>query len=100
MTFKFIEARKAIAVISCKSTLTSIDKDYPKSLKKFGIKNIFLFAETCKKGSFATLSKAAKKAGYRGLWCLYFTDEDGAMVSIEDKVHMAFIESIKKTIPA
>jgi len=98
MNFKFIRARKAVAVISCKSTLKSIDTDHPKDLKKFGIKNVFLFAETCPKGSFARLSKSAKKAGYKGLWCLYFTDADGSMVSIEDAMHMAFVDSLKKAI--
>ena len=98
MNFKFIRARKAVAVISCKSTLKSIDTDHPKDLKKFGIKNVFLFAETCPKGSFARLSKSAKNAGYKGLWCLYFTDTDGSMVSIEDAMHMAFIDALKKAI--
>jgi hypothetical protein len=99
MNFKFIQAQRAIAVISCKSILKSIDSDYPRGLKKFGIKNVFLFAETCQKGSFARLSKAAKKAGYKGLWCLYLTDSDGS-ISIDDAMHIAFIESLKKAIPS
>jgi hypothetical protein len=99
MTFKFIRARKAVAVISCKSKLNSIDRDHPKNLKKFGIDNVFLFAETCSMGRFDSLSKTAQKAGYKGLWCLYHTDKDGTMVSIEDAKHLAFIENIRKSLP-
>ncbi len=97
MNFKFISSRKAVAVVSCKSTLKSIDTDHPKDLKKFGVKNVFLFAETCPKGSFARFSKAAKKAGYKGLCCLYLTNPDGS-VSIEDAMHMAFIKDLRKAI--
>jgi hypothetical protein len=97
MNFKFVRARRAVAVVSCKSTLKSIDVDHPKNLKKFGIKNVFLFAESCKKGSYARLAKAARKAGYKGLWCLYFKDADGS-TTIDDTMHIAFIESVKRAI--
>jgi hypothetical protein len=75
MEFKFIEAAKARAVISCKSILTSkeIDKDYPKELKKFGVKKVFLFAECSSASNFDNLRKKAKTAGYADLCCLYLT---------------------------
>src|SRR5216684_1407952 len=47
MEFKFVGIAHARAVISCKSQLTSVDKGYPKALKKFGVKKVFLFAECC-----------------------------------------------------
>jgi hypothetical protein len=37
MNFKFVRAELVRAVVSCKSQLDSIDSDYPKALKKFGI---------------------------------------------------------------
>ena len=49
MNFKFIECKDAIAVISCKSMITSIDKkhkSYIKALKPY-VDKIFIFAECC-----------------------------------------------------
>jgi hypothetical protein len=80
MVFKFVEVAKARAVISCKSLLTSINQDireYPKELKKFGIKKVFLFAECSSATNFPNLRKAAKKAGYADLCCLYLTGSQG-----------------------
>ena len=37
MDFRFIKAKSARAVISCKSSLKSIDKNYPKDLRKYGL---------------------------------------------------------------
>jgi hypothetical protein len=96
MNFKFIRANQAVAIISCKSTLKSIDADYPKGLRKFGIKHVLLFAETCPEGSFARLRQRAKRAGYQGLWCLYLTGPDGSMKSIKDSIHLDFIKTLKK----
>lgn len=96
MNFKFIRANEAVAIISCKSQLNSIDAAYPKGLKKFGIKHVLLFAETCPERSFERLRKKAKKAGYRGLWCLYLTGTDGSMKSIKDAIHLDFIKTVRK----
>jgi hypothetical protein len=76
MEFKFVKASNALAVVSCKSKATSIDKRYPKDLKSFGIKNIFLFAECCRKKDFKRLSLHAKNAGYGGFWSLYYAEDD------------------------
>jgi hypothetical protein len=75
MNFSFINARDARLVVSCKSTLSSIDAQYPKDLKKHGVKSVFLFAETCKASALEGLRKRAVKAGYAGFWCLYTTSE-------------------------
>jgi hypothetical protein len=78
MNFAFIRARSAKIVVSCKSRLTSIDNSYPKVLKKFGVDQVFLFAETCRASQLESLRKRAKKAGYAGVWCLYTTAGSGS----------------------
>lgn len=60
-----------MSVVSCKSQLTDIDKDYPSSLKKYGVKKVFLFAECCAESSLQSLKLKARRAGYKGLWFLY-----------------------------
>jgi hypothetical protein len=96
MEFTFVQAEQVRAVISCKSRLTAIDKVYPKDLKGFGVKNIFLFAESCEETKLSSLRKTAKKAGYRGLWCLYqtqnptvFKTDDNMLIAFGDAVHRA-----------
>jgi hypothetical protein len=96
MDFTFIRVSDAHAVVSCKSILYSIDKKYPKELKKFGIKNILLFAECCEKSKFKSLEARAKKAGYKGLWCLYMTDKDGAFVNMDENSYLKFIKVLRK----
>jgi hypothetical protein len=63
MDFKFVEPERAMAVISCKSFLNAIDRDYPKALKKYGVEKIFLFAECCRRSRLDALRKTAKRAG-------------------------------------
>jgi len=70
MDFCFVEYSHAIAVISCKSYLTSIDVDYPRTMKRY-VKNVWLFAECCPKGKEAALRQKARKAGYKGFYYLY-----------------------------
>lgn len=83
MDFRFVEAEKALAVISCKSSLKTIDKTYPKKLKKFGVDAVFLFAECCGEKQFVRLEKRALAAGYRGLWCLYLVQDGGPFTTPE-----------------
>jgi hypothetical protein len=97
MSFKFIRAEDARAVVSCKSQLNSIDTSYPKALSKFGVADVFLFAESCKKNRYAALNKAAKKAGYRGLWCLYLTEVNGTFVT-DDRQYIEFGNAIAKAV--
>jgi hypothetical protein len=98
MRFKFVKAGSARAVISCKSSLTAIDKDYPKALKKYGIKNVFLLAECCKEAHFSRLSKAAKKAGYKGLWCLYQVQKEGSPLQANEKMCADFGDAVLKAV--
>jgi len=98
MEFKFIEVAKVRAVVSCKSQLSSIDKRYAKDLKKFGVNKVFLFAECCSAGRFVKLSQDAKKAGYCGLCCLYFTGAGGAFQEVDPKMWMDFANLVSKAV--
>lgn len=94
MEFKFVKARSVRAVVSCKSQLTDIDKDYPRSLKKYGVKKVFLFAECCAESSLQSLKLKAGRAGYKGLWFLYsvvnstglIKNDESELINFGDKV--------------
>jgi hypothetical protein len=94
MSFVFIDATQAKAVISCKSTLTSIDKEHPKSLRKYGVENVYLFAETCDEKRLPKLREAALKAGYSGLWCLYTIGNDTASFKTDEPALLSFGDTI------
>lgn len=94
MDFRFVSTTNVRAVVSCKSKLTAIDKDYPKALKKYGVKNVFLFAECCDEGQFPRLRAAATSAGYRGLWCLYLTQKKGSSFKTDEKMLIAFGDAV------
>jgi len=72
MDFRFIEQRKAVAVISCKSYLRSgdIDSEYSKLMKPF-VRKIWLFAECCGPRSAESIRKKALDFGYEEFWYLY-----------------------------
>ncbi len=97
MDFRFIEAEKAKVVVSCKSALDKIDKKYPKSLKRFGIKSIFLFAECCRDTCYKAMKQKARKAGYSGLWCLYCTTKE-KNCKTDDNMGIDFIDKIRKAL--
>ena len=97
MDFNFIKAKNAEIVVSCKSKLGKIDKEYPKSLKKYGVNYIFLVAECCKEIQYHSLKKRARRAGYAGLYCLYFMDKNETM-KCDESVHAEFINVIRKVL--
>ncbi len=70
MDFRFISMAHAIVVISCKSQVKSIDREYPKLIKKYA-KKVWLFGECCGPRSTKSLSQKAKLAGYEHFWHLY-----------------------------
>ena len=84
MDFCFVEYSNAIAVISCKSYLTSIDVDYPRAMKRY-VKNVWLFAECCPKGKEAALRKKAREAGYKGFYYLYPWDHETSVEPKQDE---------------
>jgi hypothetical protein len=94
MNFKFIEATRVKAIVSCKSRLNTIDTVYPRDLKRFGVNNIFLFAECCLEGRFKALRKKARQAGYKGLWCLYFTQDEESGFKTDESMYVKFGEAI------
>jgi hypothetical protein len=100
MNFRFVRAGDVRAVVSCKSQLDSIDADYPKQLKQFGIRKVFLFAECCREDRITALRAKAKGAGYSGLWCLYFTQKgpDNSMFSRDETMYVDFGKVVCKAV--
>jgi hypothetical protein len=100
MHFKFIRAERVHAVVSCKSKLDSIDRGYPKKLKPYGIKKVFLFAECLRQDQLDALRAKAKVEGYGGLWCLYFTPQgvDGSIISHDQNMYVDFAKAIRKAV--
>ena len=100
MEFKFIEAKNAVAVVSCKSELRSVDDDYPFGLRKFGVKHVLLFAECCAKQRLVRLRQRARTSGYRGLWVLYYLDDTAGSYEIDEKMHFDFGQRILRIATA
>lgn len=96
MDFRFVPASTAKVVISCKSTLTAIDRRYPGQLKAFGVSNLLLFAERCEAGKFQGLERSAKSAGYKGLCCLYLTE--GQQVVRDEKQYSKFVRTVLRAV--
>ena len=98
MEFSFISVESAKVVISCKSNLTSIDERYPSDLQRFGVNNIVLLAECCKKSQFKKFRAQAKSKGYKDLFVIYFIDEDDITMSIDDQMHIDFCHCVQKLL--
>jgi hypothetical protein len=98
MDFRFISVEKAKAVVSCKSLLTAIDREYPKDMKACGVKNVLLLAECCKTDQFEKIKEAAKKAGYSGFWCLYFLTKDGIGFETREALYADFVKAVIRTV--
>jgi hypothetical protein len=98
MDFKFVKADQVLAVVSCKSKITSIDKPYVDSLKTYGVNTILLFAECCAAKSFAKIQGSALKAGYKGFWCLYTTDDSDEILETNDQMLIDFGDAIYKAV--
>jgi len=76
MDFRFIRCGAVVAVISCKSKLTSkssLDAAYCTKVKAY-VDTVFLFAECCEDVSVEALRQRATAAGYDGFWALYGLD--------------------------
>ncbi len=94
MHFKFIEAKNAVAVISCKSYAKSVDKNYCEDFKKYKLENIFLMAECCPIKSIENLKKNALESGYKGFYYLYTLDDDTEDIQWDENIYIDFIEAI------
>ncbi|MCX6864867.1 MAG: hypothetical protein NTV46_01370 [Verrucomicrobia bacterium] len=100
MEFLFVEAKHVKAVVSCKSTLASIDTEYPAQLRAIGVNSVILFAECCSKTNFENLKQQAIVAGYTGLWCSYFTLSSGNEVEVDEEHHLQFHSAIREQFQA
>ena len=100
MDFKFIPREKVIAVISCKSKITSITKDltdYCQRLKPYMRgKKIWLFAECVPKGKGRKIINDSKRAGYQKCWYLYNWDSKNSEIQRDDELLLDFIREIIK----
>ena len=80
MDFRFIKLEDVVAVISCKSFLTSFsdrDKSYCKRLKQYMRgKKLWLFAECVQMGKEKAMAQKAESIGHDRLWYLYSWDQE------------------------
>jgi hypothetical protein len=96
MDFKFIACQNAVAVISCKSFLKSVDREYCRKMNSY-VDNVLLFAECCKPGSVNGLKRSALSAGYKGFWYLYKFDVETSECVHEESVwedFLSFLENL------
>jgi len=100
MDFRFIELKKVVAVISCKSYLTSISKEYRKYCQKLKPylrgKKFWLFAECIPHGKEKTLDKKARNIGHSKFWYLYTWDEKNSQPEENRPLWEKFIDEIDK----
>ena len=95
MDFKFIEANKAKAVISCKSFIKTADveEEYCRRLLEY-VDKVWFFAECCGPKSFDNIKNTAVKYGYEDFWCLYTQNGAGELTYLED-VWFDFFQKIE-----
>ena len=101
MNFKFINCKDAVAVISCKSMITSVDKEhkaYIKALKPY-VDKIFIFAECCEPSAVTRLKRSAQKAGCKGFWYLYACDKM-KQCTIDPEEWDNFLTTLEKLVVA
>lgn len=96
MDFHFVMATKAVAVVSCKTTIASVDAPYAKNIRGF-VRNVCLFGECCSKKDIARLAKQARSAGYARMWFLYAQEDDGDRIVAYDKIldFLSFLDGLK-----
>jgi len=85
-------------VVSCKSVLTQVDREYPTALKKYGVKKVFLFAECCPLSSIDRLRHAAKRYGYMGVWVLYYEGKDKIGTVTDENMYIDFGRRLIKSV--
>jgi len=104
MDFRFIELRHVLAVISCKSYLSSVcerDQKYCARLKPYlKGRKLWLFAECIPKGKEEDIRQKARKAGHDFLWYLY-TWDDKSLVPEQDRPQWQdFLQAVDKLADA
>jgi hypothetical protein len=100
MDFRFIELKKVVAVISCKSYLTSITKKYTNYCQRMKLylegREFWLFAECIPNGKEKNLNKKARSIGHNGFWYLYTWDKKRAEPEENRPLWEKFIDEIDK----
>jgi len=94
MDFRFVSTQGAIAVISCKSQLKTIDSKYPESVKKY-VPRVWLFTECCGPRSVKRLANEARQAGYEQFWHLY-TWSPKTMPKSNEHGWMNFVQEVQR----
>ena len=97
MDFKFVRCTSAVAVVSCKSYASSIDREYSRKLRPY-VSSVFLFSECCAPERLKSLRSRAGAAGYCGFCCLYtYNEKSGECVTLPD-VWLEFLSGIRSAI--
>ena len=100
MDFRFIELKEVVAVISCKSYLTSISKKYTKYCQRLKPylkgREFWLFAECIPSGKEKTLDKKARSIGHNGFWYLYTWDKKRSEHKENRPLWEKFVDEIDK----
>lgn len=100
MDFRFVELRKVVVVISCKSYLTTIsqkDINYCQRLKPYlKRKKLWLFAECVPKGKEKAIDEKARSVGYNKLWYLYSWDEKNLQPEQNRPLWKRFLDELDK----
>lgn len=100
MDFRFIELKKVVAVISCKSYLTSISKKYTNYCQRLKPylkrRDFWLFAECIPHGKEETLDKKARNIGHNGFWYLYTWDKKSSEHEENRLLWEKFVDEIDK----
>jgi hypothetical protein len=97
MNFKFINCEDAVAIISCKSQISSVDKNYCPNMKPY-VDTVLLFAECCEPRAIKGLKRSAQKAGYKGFWYLYACDHKTMECTIDENEWMDFLAILGKIV--
>ncbi len=94
MDFKFIKCQRAIAVISCKSFLSAVDREYPRKLSSY-VNKVLLFAECCEPNAVDRLKRSAESAGYKGFWYLYACNQTTSQCTIDPDQWENFLHTLR-----
>ena len=98
MDFHFVPASAALAVVSCKSEVHSVDAFYPTKCRDY-VDRVLLFAECCAPDRVARFREKAIEVGYAGFWYLYTMTSNDIMANAED-VWLDFVLHVKGVVNA
>jgi hypothetical protein len=94
MDFKFVDCRKAIAFISCKSFIKRVDRKYCQELSPF-VDKVLLFAECCEPNAVDRLKRSAKSKGYQGFWYLYTCNQATCECTVDPDQWKDFLRKLR-----